>query len=559
MYVFLLTIMSFFLLSIIMKTYKADVVIIGGGLSGIVTALEIAENKPKTKILIIERGKKENFGGLAKKSFGGIFFNGSKEQKRLGINDNPEIAWQDWLSFAEFEEDDYYGKLWAEQYVYGNIEVVYHWLKSKGIKFFPVVHWVERGLFIPGNSYPRFHMVWGTGYELIRVLIQHLEKYSDTIEILYESKVEDIWIDTEQKKVIGGSGIHLSSQESFEVYTSLIVVSSGGITGNPELVKKYWGYQYYSKDSKIPKILLNGSILEADGSLHFVLEKKGIPLHKIYRQWNYAAGVHHPKPKFNGEGLSLVPVKSALWVNAYGERIGNPPLVSGYDTLYLVREIVKQPGAYSWHIMNYKIALKELAVSGAEFNEGIREKKLMKFLLTLLFGNKNLVHTLMDSCIDFITGNSLEELVKKMNELQDEYKTDYNTLKNTIEKYDSMIDRGIKYFNDEQLRRIMHLRQYRGDRVRTCKFQKILDKKAFPLIAIRLHILTRKTLGGLVTNLKSQVLNKNEEVIEGLYAVGEAAGFGGGGIHGYRALEGTFLGSCIFTGRIAAKDILQKI
>jgi predicted oxidoreductase len=165
----------------------------------------------------------------------------------------------------------------------------------------------------------------------------------------------------------------------------------------------------------------------------------------------------------------------------------------------------------------------------------------------------------MDSCIDFITGNSLEELVKKMNELQDEYKTDYNTLKNTIEKYDSMIDRGIKYFNDEQLRRIMHLRQYRGDRVRTCKFQKILDKKAFPLIAIRLHILTRKTLGGLVTNLKSQVLNKNEEVIEGLYAVGEAAGFGGGGIHGYRALEGTFLGSCIFTGRIAAKDILQKI
>jgi hypothetical protein len=209
--------------------------------------------------------------------------------------------------------------------------------------------------------------------------------------------------------------------------------------------------------------------------------------------------------------------------------------------------------------MNYKIALKELAVSGAEFNEGIRDKKIIEFLLTILFGNKKLVLTLMNSCIDFITANSLEELVKKMNELQDEYKTDYQTLKDTILRYDSMIQRGKKFFNDDQLRRIMHLRQYRGDRIRTLKFQRILDKSAFPLIAIRLHILTRKTLGGVITNLKSQVMNNQNQPIEGLYAVGETAGFGGGGIHGYRALEGTFLASCIFTGRIAAKDILQKI
>ena len=542
-----------------MKNYKADVVIIGGGLSGIATALEIVENQPNKKILILERGLKENFGGLAKKSFGGVFFTGSKEQKRLGIKDSPELAWMEWLSFAEFEPDVEYGKMWAKQFVYGNIDYVYHWLKSKGIRFFPVVHWVERGLFTPGNSVPRFHMIWGTGYELIRVLLQHLEKYEQFIEVLFRSKVDDIWIDSNLKKVTGCSGIHLDTNEPFEVHSNIVVVSAGGITGNPELVKKYWGYQHHSKESKIPKILLNGSILEADGSLHFVLEKKGIPLHKLHRQWNYAAGVHHPNPKFNGEGLSLVPAKSALWVNAYGERIGNPPLVSAYDTLYLVREIVKQPGAYSWHIMNYKIALKELAVSGAEFNEGIRDKKIIEFLLTILFGNKKLIHTLMNSCIDFITANSLEELVKKMNELHDEYKTDYQTLKDTILRYDSMIQRGKKFFNDDQLRRIMHLRQYRGDRIRTLKFQRILDKSAFPLIAIRLHILTRKTLGGVITNLKSQVMNNQNQPIEGLYAVGETAGFGGGGIHGYRALEGTFLASCIFTGRIAAKDILQKI
>lgn len=539
-----------------MKIYKPDITIIGGGIAGIVTALELLSSK-SLKILLIERSKEEKLGGLAKWSFGGLFFCGSKEQKRMGINDSPELAYMDWLSFAEFDDDDIYGKQWAKQFVEGNIDIVYHWLKSKGITFFPVVHWVERGLFKPGNSVPRFHMVWGTGYELARVLIHHLKQYEGkNLEFLYEAKVEDIWIDTTVNKVSGCSG-KFQNEEPFEVQCNNIVVAAGGIMGNLNLVKEHWGYKYHSPEAKIPKILLNGSHLEADGFLHGVLKQKGIAIHKLYRHWNYAAGVHHPNPKFEGEGLSLVPVKSALWVNALGERFGNPPLVSAYDTLYLVREIVKQPGAYSWHIMNYKIALKELAVSGSEFNDGIREKNLIKFLSTLILGNKKLIHTLMNSCIDFIYANSLEELVSKINELQTDYKMDYKTLKQTIERYDSMIDRGIKYFNDDQLRRIMHLRQYRGDRLRVCKFQKILDKKAFPLIAIRLHILTRKTLGGIVTNLNSLVLNSKFQEIQGLYAVGETAGFGGGGIHGYRALEGTFLGSCVFTGRIAAKHILN--
>lgn len=541
-----------------MKHYKADVVIVGGGLSGIVSALEILNSKKNLKIILIEKTEKERLGGLAKKSFGGIFFTGTKEQKKMGIKDSPELAYQDWLSFAEFEEDDIYGKEWAKQYVYNNIEFVYEWLKTRGIKFFPVVHWVERGLFKPGNSVPRFHMVWGTGYELIRILTEELFSFADSkkIEIFFESKVEDILLDSEQKKVIGCKGIFFNTKENFEIESPIVVIGSGGITGNIELIKKNWGY---GKNSNIPKIILNGSHLEADGELHFVLEKKGAILNKLYRQWNYAAGVHHPKPKFSGEGLSLVPVKSGLWVNAYGERIGNPPLISGFDTLYLVREIVKQPGGYSWHIMNYKIALKELAVSGSEFNEGIRDKKLFQFLSTILFGNKKLIHTLLEHCIDFISGNSLQELVKKMNELQEEYKTDYSLLEKTIQNYDSMIERGVKFFNDDQLRRIMHLRNYRGDRIRICKYQKILDKKAFPLIAIRLHILTRKTLGGIVTNLKSEVLNKNHQPISGLYAVGETAGFGGGGIHGIRALEGTFLGSCIFTGRIAGQNIINNL
>lgn len=540
-----------------MKKYRSDVVIIGGGLSGIATALEILDSKKNIKVILIDKSKKENFGGLAKKSFGGVFFCGSKEQKRMGIIDSPDLAYQDWLSFAEFEEDDLFGKAWAKEYVYNNIEFVYHWLKNKGIRFFPVVHWVERGLFVPGNSLPRFHMIWGTGYELIRVLNQRLFSYFDSknLQIFFEAKVEELILDSSNSKIVACRGIHLNTNEFFEIESQIVVVASGGITGNLDLVRKYWGYQ----SSNIPKILLNGSHLEADGQLHFELEKRGAILHKLYRQWNYAAGVHHPKGEFEGQGLSLVPVKSGLWINAFGERIGNPPLVSAYDTLYLVREIVRQPGAYSWHIMNYKIALKELAVSGAEFNEGIRDKKILQFLSTILFGNKKLVHTLLNHCIDFVSANSLQELVKKMNELQDEFQTDYSVLEKTIKSYDSMIERGKKFFNDDQLRRIQHLRNYRGDRIRICKYQKILDKNSYPLIAIRLHILTRKTLGGVVTNLKSRVLNKNLQEISGLYAVGETAGFGGGGIHGIRALEGTFLGSCIYTGRIAGQDIIKNL
>ncbi|MFN3603607.1 MAG: FAD-dependent oxidoreductase [Leptonema sp. (in: bacteria)] len=539
-----------------MKQYQSDVVIIGGGLAGISTALEILNSKKNAKVILIEKSQKEGLGGLARKSFGGIFLNGTKEQKKMGIQDSPELAYQDWLSFAEFEEDDHYGKEWAKEYVYNNLDYVYHWLRGKKIQFFPVVHWVERGLFKPGNSVPRFHMVWGTGYELMKVLTNELFGFldSNSLQIFFETKIETIFLDSSQTKVMGCGGIHLNTKENFEIQTPIIVVASGGITGNLDLVRKNWGY-----NSEIPKILLNGSQLESDGELHFELEKKGALLHKIYRQWNYAAGVHHPKAKFPEEGLSLVPVKSGLWVNVFGERIGNPPLVSGFDTLYLVREILKQAGGYSWHIMNYKIAKKELAVSGSEFNEAIRDKKLLQFLSILLFGNKKLLNTLMNHCIDFVTANSLEELVKKMNELQTDYKTEYSILQRTIQNYDSMIERGYKFLNDDQLRRIMHLRNYRGDKIRTCKFQRILDKNAFPLIAIRLHILTRKTLGGILTNLQSRVLNKNFKEISGLYAVGETAGFGGGGIHGIRSLEGTFLGSCIFTGRIAGQDIIKNL
>jgi len=276
------------------------------------------------------------------------------------------------------------------------------------------------------------------------------------------------------------------------------------------------------------------------------------------KMWNYAAGVHHPRPRKPAHGLSLVPPRSALWLNWQGRRIGPQPLVSGFDTRRLVTDICAQERPYSWQLMNMRIALKELAISGAEYNPSIRDKKRLGFLRDILLGNRWLVRDMLDHCQDFATAATLPELVDKMNALQGDTAVELDLVRDAVDRYDATIARGPSLMNDEQLRRIAALRQYRGDRIRLCKFQPINDSKALPLIAVREFIISRKSLGGIRTDLQSRVLDALGQPIEGLYAVGEAAGFGGGGVHGLRALEGTFLGGCIMSGRIAAASINGK-
>ena len=271
--------------------------------------------------------------------------------------------------------------------------------------------------------------------------------------------------------------------------------------------------------------------------------------------WNYAAGVHHPRPRKPQHGLSLVPPRSALWLNWRGERLGPQPLVSGFDTRRLVTDICALERQYSWQLMNRLIALKELAISGAEHNPSIRDKKRLGFLRDILFGNRWLVREMIDNCRDFVAAATLPELVEKMNALQGDQAVELAAVQDAVTQYDATIARGPSLMNDEQLRRIAALRQYRGDRIRLCKFQPINDAKALPLIAVREFIISRKSLGGIKTDLESRVLDSAGQSIAGLYAVGEAAGFGGGGVHGLRALEGTFLGGCILSVRIAAASI----
>ena len=529
-------------------------IIVGGGLAGITTAFELLDNdKP---VLLIDRDLKENFGGLAKKSFGGILFAGTPEQKKAGIGDSEKLLFEDWMRYGNFNDEDSYGAKWAKFYAENSISKIYDWLIAKKVEFLPVVNWPERGMYVKGNSVPRWHITWGTGHDLVLKIVTALENHKNrkNLELKFQQKVESVII--ENNKAIAIETIDEVNGQKIRYEANNIVIATGGITGGDlSIAKKLWDRSL----GEPPDTLLNGSHKYADGTLQFDLQQKGIELKNLEKQWHYAAGIPNPKPEKGKykDGLSLVPPRSAIWVDATGKRFSPTPLVAYTDTSFFIEQILKTKHQFSWQIMNRKIAIKELAVSGSEYMTAFRERSKFRLVKDLIFGNKSLLDRLISESDHFVVANTLEELVDKMNLQCGEKIVDLATLRHDLLSYDDEIDRGEKYFNDEQLRRIVNFRMYRGDRIRTSKFQKILDPKAGPLIAVKEYILSRKSLGGILTNLNSQVLNNNQ-VIEGLYAVGESAGFGGGGIHGSRSLEGTFLGSCILTGRVAGAHISKN-
>jgi predicted oxidoreductase len=528
----------------------ADVLIIGGGIAGITVALDLLDGG-KT-VALLDRDEEAAFGGLARESFGGMFFVDSPEQRRQGIRDTCELALRDWQSFAEFDPDDRWPKAWAEAYVRRCTADVHRWVRGFGVSFLPVVNWVERGEHRPGNSVPRFHVAWGTGKGLAEALIAALRGHRNAhrLTLRFNRRVE--LLSMRGGRIDGAEGVDEKTGSPFEVRAEQVVVAAGGINGG-DLTR---ARQHWHRDWGTPPAeLLSGSHRFADGRLHDATAAIGGVLTHLDRMWNYAAGVHHPRPRKPLHGLSLVPPRSALWLDWRGMRIGPQPLVSGFDTRRLVTEICAQERQYSWQVMNRRIALKELAVSGAEHNPSIREKRKLGFLRDILFGNRWLVNEMIAHCRDFVTAGTLPELVDKMNALQGDQAVQLDAVTDAVRRYDDTIARGESLMNDEQLRRIAALRTYRGDRIRLCKFQPIDDARALPLIAVREFIISRKSLGGIMTDLESRVLDAAGQPIAGLYAVGEAAGFGGGGVHGLRALEGTFLGGCILSGRIAAASI----
>jgi len=532
------------------KTLSSDVLVAGGGLAGIVTTLE-ALRAGKT-VTLLDRDTPERLGGLALWAFGGMALIDTPLQKRLKIPDSPETALNDWIRFGELDPNDEWPMKWARYYVENSRTEVYDWLLSEGLKFMPAVNWVERGRLADGNTVPRYHIVWGTSRELTRKMIEamHRANTGGRLTLLHQHRITGLV--HQGGKVSGAVAINEQTGEEVHFSAPAVVLAMGGINGSHSECRANW-----PSDRPQPSQMLNGAHPFADGKLHHWAEDNlGAKITHAGEMWNYAAGFPHPYPHFEGHGLSTIPCKSALWLNHRGERIGPEPLVTGFDTHWLCQQVAAQEKPWTWHLLNRRIALKEFAISGAEHNARIREKQFPLFLKELLLGNKPLVTQMEHESPHFLVADTLEALADKMNRLTCSVDIDPATLKATADAFDANFHKGNQLNNDPQIRLIQHARQWGPDRLRTCKPAPLQKPGAGPFIAIHMQLTTRKSLGGLRTDLQSRVLDSADQPIPGLYCVGEAAGFGGGGANGKRSLEGTFLPGCIMTARAAARSIL---
>jgi uncharacterized protein len=369
------------------------------------------------------------------------------------------------------------------------------------------------------------------------------------LEVRFGTRVTGL---LESDGAICGCRVHsLEGGQETAVRAKHVVIAAGGVGGNLDIVRREWP----SELGPPPAEILMGSHYYADGAMHEEVKRVGGNVTHISRMWNYADAVRHPHPTRPLHGLKLIPPRSGLVLAPTGRRYGPVSLIPTFDAYYALERMCEDERGYYWMICNWRIARRELDVSGSQHNPNIREKRLVRFLLSILLGKPTLVKHFVDHCPDFVTGSSLQELGQRMKDVTDDGALDIELMEREVNLYDAAIARGKPLFNDDQLRRIAQLRNWRGDRLRTCNFQRIIDDRAMPLIAIRMTVMSRKSLGGIQTDLRSRVLRPVGEPIEGLYAVGEAAGFGGGGMHGKRSLEGTFLGGCVFSGRIAARAI----
>ena len=542
----------------------ADVVVVGAGLAGLVAASELARRGRKT--IILDQEGENCLGGQAFWSLGGLFMVDTPEQRRMGIKDSFELARADWLGSAQFDrpEDDW-PRQWAEAYLDFAAGDMRSYLRDLGLRWFPVVGWAERGgglAHAHGNSVPRFHITWGTGPGVLEPFISKVQTaVSDgTVEIRHRHRVSRLIV--EGGGVCGVAGETLaadpvdrgakSSREvtgDFELRADAVVVSSGGIGGNHDLVRRYWPTE---RLGAAPASMLSGVPHHVDGRMLGIAEDAGATLINADRMWHYTEGVQNWDPIWPLHAIRILPGPSSMWFDARGNRFGAPCL-PGFDTLSTLKTILATGLDYSWFVLTQKIIEKEFALSGSEQNEDFTSKSWRKLLKDRLSkGAPKAVEAFKAHGADFVVADTLPELVKGMNTLG-EVAIDLEHLHGQIEDRDRQLDN--PFTKDAQIIALHGCRAYRGDRLlRTAKPHRILDPAAGPLIAVKLHIMTRKSLGGLQCDLEGRALSQTGDPVPGLFAAGEAAGFGGGGYHGYNALEGTFLGGCIFSGLKAGRN-----
>ncbi|MCE8537243.1 FAD-binding dehydrogenase [Ruegeria pomeroyi] len=549
-----------------MGANTADAIIVGSGLAGLVAAAELGDRGKR--VILLDQEPESFLGGQAFWSLGGLFMVDTPEQRRMGIRDSADLALRDWLGSAQFDRtEDAWPRKWAEAYVEFAAGEMRPWLHAMGLRWFPVVGWAERGGSYAdghGNSVPRFHITWGTGPGVLEHFLRRVQDHvkAGRIEIRFRHQVSHIIM--QNGAATGVSGEVLADDTAqrgqktnrdeigeFEVYAPSLLVTSGGIGGNFDLVRKAWPRDRLGEP---PRDMVAGVPFHVDGRMIAISERAGGHVINGDRMWHYTEGVRNWDPIWPDHGIRILPGPSSMWFDARGNRLA-PPCLPGFDTLTTLREILKTGYDYSWFVLTQKVIKKEFALSGSEQNPDFTSAKWSEVIRQRILSGKFAtapVEAFKQHGEDFVVAHSLSELVRGMNQLG-EVPIDETHLRPQIEARDAQMDN--PFTKDAQIMAIHAARNYRGDRlIRTAKPHKFLDPANGPLIAVRLHVLTRKTLGGLHTNLDGQMLGADGQVVPGLFAAGEVAGFGGGGYHGYNALEGTFLGGCIFSGRNAGRS-----
>jgi len=549
-----------------MSDTQADVIIVGAGLAGLVAACELVDRGKR--VLIVDQENGANLGGQAFWSFGGLFFVDSPEQRRLGVHDSHELALQDWLGTAAFDrQEDYWPRQWAHAYVDFAAGEKRSWLRARGLKIFPLVGWAERGGYGAqghGNSVPRFHITWGTGPAIVEIFARRLVDHPK-VRFAHRHQVDELIVDGAAVTGVRGSVLEPSSEArgvessrnaigEFEFRAQAVIVTSGGIGGNHDMVRANWP----TRMGRAPERMLTGVPAHVDGRMIAITEKTGARVINRDRMWHYTEGITNYDPIWPMHGIRIIPGPSSLWLDATGKRLP-VPLYPGFDTLGTLEYIAKSGYDYTWFVLNTKIIGKEFGLSGQEQNPDLTGRSVRQLIASRAgSGAPGPVQAFVEKGIDFVTAHSLRDLVSAMNALPDVAALDYATVADEVTARDREVVN--KFTKDGQITAIRAAREYLGDKLgRVVPPHPLVDPKAGPLIAVKLHILTRKTLGGLETDLDSRVLKADGTPLDGLYAAGEVAGFGGGGVHGYRALEGTFLGGCIFSGRAAGRGAASDI
>ena len=540
----------------------ADAIVVGAGLAGLVAACELAD--AGRHVIILEQEPDASLGGQAFWSLGGLFLVDSPEQRRLGIRDSRDLALRDWLGAATFDRpEDYWPRRWAEAYVDFAAGEKREWLHRMGLRFFPVVGWAERGGSLAtghGNSVPRFHVTWGTGPGVLEPFLRRVTEAVSRglVTLRFRHRVSGITraaghVDGVHGEILAPSKAWRGEPSSraivgeFSFRAPVVIVTSGGIGANHELVRQCWPARLGAPPSR----MLSGVPDHVDGRMLAITESAGGRVINRDRMWHYAEGVSNWSPIWSGHGIRILPGPSSLWIDATGRRLP-PPLFPGFDTLATLEHIGRSGFDYTWFVLTQKIIEKEFALSGSEQNPDITGRSIRLTLGRVFPGAPPKVEAFKQHGQDFIVRRTLPELVDAMNALAGAPRIELAALQREIDARDAQLAN--PFAKDAQIVAMRGARAYIGDRLtRVATPHRLLDPAAGPLIAVRLTVLTRKTLGGLETDLSSRVLAPDGSVVPGLFAAGECAGFGGGGMHGYRALEGTFLGGCLFSGRVAGR------